>query len=55
MTFDSEVIDPYYVSADTSKCLMDEGHCNVVPNKEASIQKNRRDRSHLVIVPYSTK
>ena len=55
MTFDSGVLDSYHVSADTSKCFLDAGHCNVVPNNVASIQKNRLDKSHRVIVPHSTK
>ena len=54
MTFDSGVLDQYHV-ADTSKCFLDARHCNVVPNNVASIQKNRRDKSHHVIVPHSTK
>ena len=55
MTFDSWVLDPYHVSADTSKCFLDARHCNVVPNNIASIKKNRRDKSHHVIVPHSIK
>ena len=52
--FDSGILDQYHV-ADTSKCFLDARHCNVVPNNVASIQKNRHDKSHHVIVPHSTK
>ena len=50
MTFGSGVLDQYHVSADTSKNWLDVGYCKVIPNNVASIQKNRRHKSHRVIV-----
>ena len=50
MTFGSGVLDQYHVSADTSKNCLDAGYCKVIPNNMASIQKNRRDKSHRIIV-----
>ena len=49
MTLDSGLLDPYHVSVDTSKSFLDTANCKVIPNNIASIQKNRRDKSHRVI------
>ena len=32
MTFNSGVLDPYHISADTSECFLDVGYCKVVPD-----------------------
>ena len=50
MMFDSGLLDPCHVSVDTSKSFLDAAYCKVIPNNMASIQKNRRDKSHRVIV-----
>ena len=50
MTFGSGVLDQYHVSADTSKNCLDAGYRKVIPNNVVSIQKNRPDKSHCVIV-----
>ena len=50
MTFGSGVLDPYHVSADTSKNFLNAGYCKVIPSNVASIKKNWHDTSHCVIV-----
>ena len=49
------VLDQYHVSAHTSKNSLNAGYCKVVPKNVASIQKNRLDKLHRVIVASGDK